>query len=153
MGVVLMALGARLTIAGPKGERTVPVAEFFDSLRNSLEADEMLTAIEVPPPPAGVKQTFLKFRLREAVDFPIVSLAALIKVDGGVCSDARIVLGAVAPKPLRATKAEEAIRGKAIDAATAAAAAEAAVSGAIPLGMNAYKVEITKSLVKRALTS
>jgi NADPH-dependent glutamate synthase beta subunit-like oxidoreductase len=153
MGVVLMALGARLTIAGPKGERTVPIEEFFASLRHGLEADEMLTAIEVPPPPAGVKQTFLKFRLRESVDFPIVSLAALIKVDGGVCSDARIVLGAVAPKPLRATKAEETIRGKTIDAATAAAAAEAAASGAMPLGMNAYKVEITKSLVKRVLTS
>jgi NADPH-dependent glutamate synthase beta subunit-like oxidoreductase/CO/xanthine dehydrogenase FAD-binding subunit len=153
MGVVLMALGARLKIAGPKGERTMPVEDFFDSLRHSLGADEMVTEIEVPPPPAKARQSFLKFRLRESIDFPIVSLAALIEVEGGVCSEARIVLGAVAPKPLRATGAEAAIKGKALDAKTAEAAAGAAVSGAIALGGNAYKVEVTKSLVKKALTA
>jgi NADPH-dependent glutamate synthase beta subunit-like oxidoreductase len=153
MGVVLMALGAKLKIARPKGERTVPVEEFFASLRHGLEADEVVTAIEIPPPPAKARQSFLKFRLREAIDFPIVSLASLIEVEGGVCSGARIVLGAVAPKPLRATKAEEAIKGKALDAKTAEAAAEAAVSGAIALSENAYKVEVTKSLVKKALTA
>jgi CO/xanthine dehydrogenase FAD-binding subunit len=153
MGVVLMALGAKLKIAGPKGERTIPVEEFFGSLRPGLAADEVLTGIEVPPPPDKAKQTFLKFRLRESVDFPIVSLASLIKLDGGVCSDARIVLGAVAPKPLRATAAEAAVKGKTLDAKTAEAAAEAAVSGAIVLGANAYKVEVTRSLLKKALTA
>ena len=153
MGVVLVALGARVEITGPRGVRTVPIEELFGSLRTTLEADEMVTEIEVPPPPDGARQTFLKFRLRESVDFPIVSVATLITVDGGVCRDARIVLGAVAPAPVRATMAEQAIKGKAINAATAEAASEAAVIGAVPLNMNAYKVEITKTLVKRALLS
>jgi xanthine dehydrogenase YagS FAD-binding subunit len=153
MGVVLAALEAQVEIAGPGGTRTVPIEELFGSLRNTLEADEMVTEIRVPPPPDGAKQTFIKFRLRESVDFPIVSVALVITVDGGVCRDARIVLGAVAPAPVRATMAEQAIRGKAINAKTAEAASEAAITGALPLNMNAYKVEITKTLVKRAILS
>jgi NADPH-dependent glutamate synthase beta subunit-like oxidoreductase/CO/xanthine dehydrogenase FAD-binding subunit len=151
MGVVLVALGARVKIAGPGGTRTIPIEEFFGSLRNILEADEMVTEIQVSRPPAGAKQAFSKFRLRESVDFPIVSVASVITIDGGVCQDARIALGAVAPAPIRATSVEQAIKGKAINAATAESASEAAVTGAIPLAMNAYKVEITKTLVRRAI--
>ena len=151
--VVLVALGARVKIAGPKGVRIVPIGDFFDSLRNILEADEMVTEIQVPQPPDGAKQTFLKFRLRESVDFPIISVASLITTDGGVCQDARIALGAVAPAPIRAKMVEQAIKGKTINAATAEAASEAAIIGTVPLNMNAYKVEITKTLVKRAIIS
>ena len=151
MGVVLVALGAKVKIAGPGGTRTIPIENFFGSLRNALEADEMVTEIQVPQPPDGARQTFLKFRLRESVDFPIVSIASVITIDGGVCRDAKIALGAVAPAPIRATMVEQAIKGKAINAATAESAAEAAITGAIPLAMNAYKVEITKTLVKRAI--
>ena len=153
MGVVLVALGARVKIAGPRGVRTVSVGDFFGSPRNVLEADEMVTEIQVPPPPDGARQTFLKFRLRESVDFPIVSVASVITVDGGVCHDARIALGAVAPGPIRAAMAEQAIKGKTINATTAEAASEAAITGAVPLKMNAYKVEVTKTLVKRAIFS
>lgn len=153
MGLVLVALGARVKIAGPGGVRTLPIEEFFGSLRTILEADEMVTEIQIPQPPDGARQTFIKFRLRESVDFPIVSIASVITVDGGICRDARIVLGAVAPEPIRATMAEQAIRGKAINTTTAEAASEAAVTGAIPLKMNAYKIEITKTLVKRAILS
>jgi len=151
MGVVLVALGAQVKIAGPGGTRTIPIERFFGSLRNTLEADEMITEIQVPQPPDGARQTFYKFRLRESVDFPIVSIASVIIMDGGVCRDARIALGAVAPAPIRAIMVEQAIKGKAINAATAESAAEAAITGAIPLAMNAYKLEITKTLVKRAI--
>jgi len=151
MGVVLVALGAQVKIAGPGGTRTIPIERFFGSLRNTLEADEMITEIQVPQPPDGARQTFSKFRLRESVDFPIVSIASVIIMDGGVCRDARIALGAVAPAPIRAIMVEQAIKGKAINAATAESAAEAAITGAIPLAMNAYKLEITKTLVKRAI--
>jgi xanthine dehydrogenase YagS FAD-binding subunit len=113
--------------------------------------DEVVTEIQVPQPPDGAKQTFIKFRLRESVDFPIVSVASVITIDGGVYRDARIALGAVAPAPIQATMVEQAIKGKAINAATAESASEAVITGAIPLVMNAYKVEITKTLVKRAL--
>jgi len=151
IGVVLVALGVYVKIAGPKGSRTIPIENFFGSLRNTLEADEMVTEIQVPQPPDGARQTFFKFRLRESVDFPIISIASVITIDGGVCQDARIALGAVAPAPIRLTMVEQAIKGKTIDAATAESASEAAITGAIPLTMNAYKVEITKTLVKRAI--
>jgi NADPH-dependent glutamate synthase beta subunit-like oxidoreductase/CO/xanthine dehydrogenase FAD-binding subunit len=153
MGVVLLALEAKLKIARPKGARTVPIGDFFGSLRTILGADEMVTEIEVPQPPDGARQTFIKFRLRESVDFPIVSVASLITVDSGVCKEARIALGAVAPVPFRATNVEQVIKGKTLNSETAEAASEAAVEGAIPLKMNAYKVEITKTLVKRAILS
>ena len=90
---------------------------------------------------------------RKPIDFAIVSVASVISMAGGVCKDARIVLGAVAPTPYRATAAEDALRGKPLDAASAEGAAEAAVIDARPLSMNTYKVEITKTLVKRAILS
>jgi xanthine dehydrogenase YagS FAD-binding subunit len=77
----------------------------------------------------------------------------MITISDGICKDAKIALGAVAPRPIRATEAEQTIRGKAINPSTAEAAAEAAVIGAVPLNMNVYKVEITKTLVKRAILS
>ncbi len=153
IGVVLVALDARVKIAGVGGTRTIPIGDFFGSLGNILEADEMVTEIQVPQPPDGARQTFLKFRLREAVDFPIVSVASVITLDGDVCQDARIALGAVAPRPIRAIEAEQTVKGKTINTTVAEAASEAAVLDAIPLSKNAYKVEIAKTLVKRALLS
>ena len=96
--------------------------------------------------PAGAKSAFLKFAIRKSIDFPIVNCAVL--VGGGA---PRIALNAVGPKPYRATKAEAALAGKKIDATTAAAAGEAAVADAKPLAAAKYKVQIAKTLVKRAL--
>jgi len=151
MAVALTAMDARLRITGRKGERTIPIPEFYTTMGNILETDEILTEIRVPPPAENVRQTFLKFRLRESIDFAIVSVAAMITVTGGVCRDARIVLGAVAPTPHRAEKAEEVMIGKNIDPAAAEAAAGAAVEDAKPLSKNAYKIQITKALVKKAI--
>jgi NADPH-dependent glutamate synthase beta subunit-like oxidoreductase len=153
IGVALVALEAKVKIAGSEGVRIIPIKDFFGAMGNVLEADEVVTEIQVPRPPEKAKQAFLKFRLREAVDFAIVSVASVINSSGGVCQDAKIALGAVAPAPIRAAAAEQAIKGKAIDAATAEAAAAAAVAGAIPLSENAYKVEVARTLVKRALLS
>jgi len=112
----------------------------------------MVTEIQVPQPPDGARQTFLKFRLRESVDFPIVSVASVITVKDGICQDARIVLGAVAPRPVQATGAEKVLIGRAIDDGQAAtAAAQAALEDAIPLGKNSYKVTIARELVRRAI--
>ena len=80
-----------------------------------------------------------------------MSVASVLTVDNGVCKDARIVLGAVAPEPVRARNAEEAIKGRTIDEDIAAEAAKHALAGASPLKMNGYKVEIAKTLVKRAI--
>ena len=111
-----------------------------------LVPGEIVTAIHVPAPPAGAKSAFLKFAMRKSIDFPIVNCAVL--VGGGA---ARIALNAVAPKPYRATKAEAAIAGKAINEETAEAAGAAAVEDTIPLNANNYKVQIARTLVKRAL--
>jgi xanthine dehydrogenase YagS FAD-binding subunit len=91
--------------------------------------------------------------LRTPIDFPVVSVASVITIERGVCVDARVALGAVAPAPVRARAAEEVIIGQPIDEHRAAEAAEQAVAGAQPLSMNAYKVEIAKTLVKRAILS
>jgi CO/xanthine dehydrogenase FAD-binding subunit len=153
IGVALVALDAKVTIASPDGTRAIPIGEFFGTLGNSLEKAEMITEIQVPRPQEGARQTFLKHRVGEAVDFAIVSVASVITEKGGKCEEARIVLGAVAPRPFRAVEAERAIKGRPIDSSNAEAAAEAAVAGAVPLSENAYKVAITRTLVKRALVS
>jgi hypothetical protein len=153
IAVVLVALEAKIKIAGLRGIRTIRIDDFFSSLGNVLEADEIVTEIQIPCPPDRARQTFLKFRLRKAVDFPIVSVASIITISGGVCEDARIGIGAVAPRPIRATEVEHTIKGRPINATTAQAAAEAALMEAVPLNMNLYKVEITKTLVKRAILS
>ncbi|MFH0727054.1 MAG: xanthine dehydrogenase family protein subunit M [Pseudomonadota bacterium] len=151
--VALAALDGEIKTAGPKGERRIPVTDFFHPLGNALAEGEMVREIEVPAVTGTPKQTFLKFTLRKPIDFAVVSVATLISLEGGICTDARIVLGAVAPGPLRAKSAEDILRGRAIDEHTAGKAAEAALSGAKPLGKNAYKVQIAKTLIKNALLS
>lgn len=151
--VALSALGATIEIRGPQSERTVPVAAFYQPLGNALKDDEILTEIQVPKPPDSARQEYVKFSLRKPVDFGIISVAAVIETTDGVCHELSIALGGVAYSPLRANQAEQVARGKAIDEATANSVAEAAVAGAKPLSMNAYKVEIVKTLVKRILLS
>ncbi len=151
--VALSALDATVKIRGPQGERAVPVAAFYQPLGNDLKDDEILTEIQVPKPPDSARQEYIKFTLRKPVDFGIVSVAAVIRATDGVCHELSIALGGVASAPLRATSAEQVVKGKVIDEATANSAAEASVAGAKPLSMNAYKVEIAKTLVKRVLLS
>jgi NADPH-dependent glutamate synthase beta subunit-like oxidoreductase len=153
IGLALVALDATVTIAGPGGVRTISAGEFFGTLGISLKKDEMVTEIHVPRLPDGARQTFLKHRVRSAVDFPIVSVASVITEKGGKCKDARIVLGAVAPVPVRATKAEETLRGRPLNDKVAEEAGRQAVADAITLNMNSYKVEIAKVLVKQAIIS
>lgn len=149
----LTALDAKVKVTGPGGERTIAVKDLYTVLGFTLEPKEILTEVQVPLPPAGSKQAFLKFSLRAAINFAIVNVATVLMIEAGSVTDARIVLGAVAPFPYRATEAEDALKGKTISEATATAAADAAVVNAMPLTMNAYKTQITKALVKRAILS
>lgn len=109
-----------------------------------LEADEIVTEIQVPA--FSGKSAFIKFAMRNSIDFPIVNCAAAIND-----SSTRICLNAVFNNPYRATKAEESIAGKTINEANAEAAGSAAVSSAVPLPMNRWKVQIAKVMVKRAI--
>jgi xanthine dehydrogenase YagS FAD-binding subunit len=129
------------------------IQNFFNPLGNARYPDEVLTEIQIPQPSKQSKQSYLKYSLREPIDFAIVSVASIMILEDHAWTHVRIVLGGVAPTPVRATKAEEVIKGQAINTLTAERAAEAAVQGAKPLGKNGYKVEITKTLIKRALLS
>ena len=149
--VALALFDAQLLVAGAEGERRIAVRDFYTPLGNRLGKDEMVREIEVPFVTGPVRQTFHKFTLRRPIDFAIVSVAVAFTVVDGVCTDARIALGAVAPGVHRAAEAEEFLRGRFIDTDTAAHASELALTGARPLNQNAYKIEIAKTLVKRAI--
>ena len=141
----LIALNARVVT----DRRTIEAENFFD-VKNPgntvLAMDEIIKEIQIPAPPAGAKSAFLKFAIRKSIDFPIVNCAVMVGGDSP-----RICLNAVAPKPYRATKAEAAISGKTINEKNAKAAGEAAVADARPLEAARFKVQIAKTLVKRAL--
>ncbi|MFC1894053.1 FAD binding domain-containing protein [Chloroflexota bacterium] len=149
----LVVLEAKVKIASPDGERVVSIEDFYTSLGNILEPDDMITEIQIPTPRPGTKQRFLKFRLRKAIDFAISSVAAAITIESGVVSDARIALGGVAPIPYRALRAEEVLKGEMITESVAETSAKVAVSNAVPLSLNSHKVTITKALVKRAVVN
>jgi xanthine dehydrogenase YagS FAD-binding subunit len=151
LATVLAALDAIIQIVHSQGERTIPVAEFYEPRGPILQPDEMITAIHVPEPQRDAMQTFLKFRVREPIDFAVVSVAAIISVVDGLCQDARIILGAVAPAPYRAKAAEEMIIGKPLERGSAETASEVAVADAKPLSRNGYKIEIAKTLIRRAI--
>jgi xanthine dehydrogenase YagS FAD-binding subunit len=153
----LVALNAQIKIVGPAGEKTMPLEKFFvlpsvDFKReNVLNPAEIVTEIYVPYPKSGSKGFYHKVRERLAWDHAIVAVATVVQSSGGVVSDARVVLGGVAPIPWRAPKAEAFLRGKKIDEETAQKAGDIALEGARPLKDNVYKVGMAKSLVQRAL--
>jgi xanthine dehydrogenase YagS FAD-binding subunit len=150
IAVALLALDASIVTT----KRSLPAPHFFGATATSstvLEPDELIREILIPKPPAAARQRYEKFSLRKPIDFAVVSVASILTVGNGVCQDARIVLGAVAPDPLRVRRAEDLIKGRTVDAATAEEAATHALAGASPLKMNDYKVEIAKVLVKRAI--
>lgn len=147
----LTALDAQVRITGPEAARTLPVQELYTEKGLSLKPGEILTEVLIPEPPKDVVQVFLKHALRAPIDFAVASVAAVFSMEQGRFKDARIVLGGVAPAPVRAKRAEEEIRGRPVSEETAQKAGDAAVSGARPLKGNGYKVDIVKSLVKRSL--
>ena len=147
--IALSALDATIVTS----KRSIAIGDFYQVLGTALDDDEMVTEVQIPAPEAGIKQKFLKFRIRKAIDFAIVSVATAITVEGGTVSDARIVLGAVSPVPYRATDAENALKGTAISESSAEDAAANAVKDTIALPNNAYKVAIAKTMVKDAILS
>lgn len=147
----LVALDARVKIAGPDGERAVPLEEFYTVFGNILKPNEIITNILVPSVRPTAKQRYLKFRERKTIDFAISSAAVVITTENRVVTNARIVLGGIAPIPYRALGAEQVLKGKVITESLVEISAKAAVSGATPLKNNAHKVTITETLVKRAI--
>jgi CO/xanthine dehydrogenase FAD-binding subunit len=152
IGMALVALDGSIVTT----TRALSAQEFFSATatRSTILADdELITEIQVPKPAAGSRQVYSKFTLRKPIDFAIASVACVVTMQNGVCSEARIALGGVAAEPVRARAAEKFLAERQIDSTTAEAAAHLAVEGAKPLSENAYKIEIIKSLVKRAIVS
>ena len=153
----LVALGAEFRIVGPTGERRVPAASFFTLPRtapareNVLGEDEVLASVMLPAPRPNARSAYRKVMDREAWTHAVVSAAVAVDVDQGVCRDARIVLGGVAPIPWRLAEVEKALTGQRVTPELAARAGELAVAGARPLSKNAYKVPMVKALVERSL--
>jgi xanthine dehydrogenase YagS FAD-binding subunit len=155
-GPPLVALNARVKLVSAKGERELPVEKFFvtpqsESEREiALRPDEILTEILVPPA-ANVRNATYEVRQRETLDWPLVTASVALTMKGTAVASARVVLGHVAPTPWRATEAEKVLAGKGLSAAVIQKAAEAAVTGATPLSRNAYKVQLVRAAVRRAL--
>ena len=153
----LVALDAKFHIASPKGNRTVAAADFFVLPRqnaereNVLEKDEILTSIEIPQPRPSTRSTYHKIMDREAWTHAVVSAAIVLEMDRDVCRSARIALGGVAPIPWRVPDAERLLAGQRVTPELAAQVGEAALAGANPLAKNAYKVPLTKAVVRRTL--
>ena len=153
----LIALGVRVTLISPTGERVLPLEQFFagperDVQReNVLADDEVLTAVTLPPLELSWKGTYLKARERTAGDFPLVSVAVGYALDAGAIQHARVVLGGVAPIPWRSPQAEAVLTGQSPSPELAALAAEAALTVAQPLRHNAFKLDIARALIARAI--
>jgi xanthine dehydrogenase YagS FAD-binding subunit len=153
----LLALDARVEIVGPGGRRTVAVEEFHvppkeDPRRETfLEQGEIVTAVLLPPPPAGMRSSYRKVRSRQSWDFAVAGVALALQMDGDIVRNGRVVLTGAAPVPWRSKAAEESLLGKTLDFRSARAAAEAAMAEARPLAHNGYKVPLFKGLIEEEL--
>ncbi len=149
MAPPLIALNAKIKTT----KRTISADDFFtvDNLKTTcLDYDEIVTDIIIPAED-GIKSSFVKFSLRKSIDFPIVNCAVMVKSEGDKVTSSRICLNAVYVTPYRAVRAEELLNGKKITEKDALAAADIAISNAVPYDDNAYMVEIAKVLIKRGI--
>ncbi len=157
LAVPFVAYDATFRLLGPKGERMVKAAEYFTmptkenvKRENVLQPDELLTHV-ILPAPGNLKAGHYEVRYKASHDWPIAFATVLLSMSGSTVQGARVVMGAVAPVPWRSQAAEKALAGKTITPETAAAAAEAALAGSEPMSQNAYKVQVAKTAVERAI--
>ena len=150
----LVALGASLKLKGPRGERTLPIEQFFlrprqDVLReNVLQPGELIVEVRVP---TGRRGGYVKLMQKQTFDWPLADAASVLDLDGGTVREARVVLGAAAPVPWRASAVEKALVGKKLDEASARDAARLATEGATPLDKNRHKLPALQAAVLRSL--
>lgn len=130
----LIGLEARVKIAGPNGERIVLLEDFFIGPGKAvLRKGELLVEIQVPVPPPNTRGVYLKHAIRGSIDLAIVGVSVVVSMDGDLCQDIKTVLGAVAPTPMRARKAEKMLKGKKINDALIEKAAQMASSESRPI--------------------
>jgi xanthine dehydrogenase YagS FAD-binding subunit len=157
MCVALAALDATVHLAGPAGKRIVPLSDFHrlpgdhPEVETVLQEGELITAVELTASPAAVHSGYRKVRDRSSYAFALVSVAAGLEMTGGKIADVRIALGGVAPKPWRALRAEELLRGQPATKPRFLAAAEAELAAANVFEGNAFKVELAKRTITAVL--
>lgn len=154
----LMVLGAQVRLIGPGGERVLPLDRFFTGPgRTALAVGEILTEISVPAPVPGSGAAYFRHSIRALMDLALVNVAVWVSLgaDGRSIADARIVLGSVAPTPIRAPRAEASLHGQALDGATLERAAELAAEESRPItdvrGTDEYRRAMTRLFTRRAL--
>jgi xanthine dehydrogenase YagS FAD-binding subunit len=154
---MLVALGAKVRIAGQGGPREVALENFFripksqDEREHDLKPNEIVTDILIPPLPSGTKLGNYEVRQKQAFDWPFATAVASLQMSGSTVQSARIVMGAVAPVPWISQEAAQAIAGKPVTEQTASAAAAASVAKARALSQNGFKIKLAGVAVKRAI--
>jgi len=155
----LISLDAEISISSPKGDKTIPLANFYILPRisvrreNILASNEVVREVKIPPAKKGEKSTYYKLKERGVWDFAIVSAAVKGTVSGGVFKDIKIILGGVAPVPWRLEKAENIIRGEKATEDLLRKAAREALKEARPLKENGYKKELVETVLYRSALS
>jgi xanthine dehydrogenase YagS FAD-binding subunit len=155
--VALVALGAMLKLSDGRNERLIEIEKFFitpeqDVRReNILQSNEVVSEIILPKLITDTRSFYLKQKEKQSFDWPLADVAVVLRLSGGVCKQARIVLGSAAPIPWRAEAAEAALTGKAIDAKTARAVAQLALQAARPLANNGYKLPLFETVISRTI--
>jgi xanthine dehydrogenase YagS FAD-binding subunit len=156
--VALLALDANLELtSAAKGKRLVPIREFYvrpdanPQRYNVMGPDELLTAIYVPKPAAGTRSAYQKYGEKESNDWAIADAGIVLEMDGNLCRRAVVTMGAASPVVRRSQEAEAVLTGKTITPEVARAAGQASMHGAMPLSMNAYKVQLFPVAIYRTV--
>ena len=156
LAVPAVALGAKMRVAGPAGERTVEAEQYFVMPDRNLfgetvlEPNELMTHL-ILPPPGTVKSAMYEVRFKQSHDWPLAAATAALDMRGTTVRGARIVMGSVAPVPWRAQAAEKVLTGRSITEQVAMEAADAALQGSKAMTQNAYKIQVARTAVKRAI--
>ncbi|MBW4038341.1 MAG: xanthine dehydrogenase family protein subunit M [Acidobacteria bacterium] len=156
--VALTALEATIQITSPKGQRSIPIQDFYvlpgttPNIETILQPGDLITGVLLPAPRSGSRSVYLKLRDRAAYEFALSSAAVQLATEGGHIKFARVALGGVGTKPWRSPEAEHALEGRPVNAETFRKAAAEALKGAQPHSENAFKVELAQRCLVRALT-
>ena len=154
---VLVALGASIDIAGPKGSRSIPLEKFYriplrqGEREHDLAPNEMVVRLRLPPPAAGSSTSYYEVRQKNGFDWPVATATVSFQKNRDSVTDASVVLGHVAPVPWRSKEAEAILVGKVIDELVASDASNAALQPARNLGQNGYKIQVARIALKRAI--
>lgn len=155
--VAVLALGGSVELTSAKGKRTVAIKDFYvqpdanPHKFNVMEQGELLTAVKIPKPAPGTKSAYQKYGEKESHDWAIADAAIVLEMDGDTCKRAVVAMGAASPVVRRSAEAEAALTGKTITQETARAAGKASMANAMPLSMNAYKVQLFPVAVYRTV--